>query len=182
MNKVIWRDIAGYDGDYKVSNQGNVKSLKGGKEMIMRQYLSHNGYYQIRLSKNSIPKGHRMHRLIASAFIPNPLGKAEVNHIDGDKGNNSLGNLEWATRSENIVHAVKIGLRKTKKVAQICKKTKEILKVWPSAQEATRKLGISRNIPEVCTGKHKTCGGFIWRHYYRVPFAVSEPDSWEPRP
>ncbi|HRF71094.1 MAG TPA: NUMOD4 motif-containing HNH endonuclease [Candidatus Pelethenecus sp.] len=111
MELEIWKDIKGYEGLYQISNLGNVKSL-GNKsnhkeEILMKQNLNFNGYLYIGLRSNSKRKIFRVHRLVAEAFIPNPLGKEEVNHINCNKTDNRACNLEWNTRQENQSHAEK---------------------------------------------------------------------------
>lgn len=91
----IWKEIDGFDGYYMVSNLGNVKSLKYGKERILRQNIASNGYENVILCANNIRKGFTVHRLVAMAFIPNPDNYPDINHIDEDKTNNCANNLEW---------------------------------------------------------------------------------------
>ena len=108
MSEEIWRDIAGYEGLYQVSNCGRVKSFyRGGR--ILKQSLKR-GYMFVELYLNTNGKIHIVHRLVAQAFIPNPLNKLEVNHINGIKTDNRVENLEWVTRSENEQHAYDTGL------------------------------------------------------------------------
>jgi hypothetical protein len=84
-----------------------------GREIILKQKIRSRGYYTIRISENSKRKQLKVHRLVAQAFIPNPLNKPCVNHIDGNKLNNSITNLEWCTYKENYDHAITTGLMKT---------------------------------------------------------------------
>ena len=106
--KEIWKPIKGYENRYSVSNFGNVKNNKSGRTVT--PYLTEKGYVRVRLSNEDGIKNVRVHRLVADAFIPNPLKKDQVNHIDGDKTNNCSGNLEWVTCKENIHHAFNTGL------------------------------------------------------------------------
>ena len=117
----IWKDINGYEGSYQVSSTGKVKSLPkswvSGKGVVKNNsekelsLANSNGYKLVQLSF-PIRKLHRVHRLVAEAFISNPANLPEVNHIDGDKSNNAVWNLEWCSKSENQKHSVRIGLKK----------------------------------------------------------------------
>jgi hypothetical protein len=90
---------------YEVSNFGRVRSKKRKEIYIMNQRVSDNGYKQVWISDSGKSYNRTVHRLVAKAFIPNTFNKPEVNHIDGDKTNNHISNLEWATRKENENHA-----------------------------------------------------------------------------
>lgn len=105
----VWREIEGFPG-YKVSDQGRVKSLKYGKERILKLELSHKGYYRAALTIEGKTKKVSVHRLVAQAFIPNPLGLPEVNHLKGIKTDNRASELEWSTTEDNQKHAVETGL------------------------------------------------------------------------
>ena len=105
----MYKNVIGYEGVYQVSECGDVKRI--GKDKILKPQLS-KGYFKLELCKNSMRKNHNIHRLVALAFIPNPLNKEQVNHIDGNKLNNNVSNLEWATAKENMKHAWNNGLMK----------------------------------------------------------------------
>ena len=115
----IWKDIIGYENLYQVSNLGNVKSLcfgarnkrKSNITRLLKTNSNNFGYLKVELYKDGKSKIKYVHRLVAEAFIPNPDQKPQVNHIDGNKANNTLSNLEWVTSSENLSHACKTGLR-----------------------------------------------------------------------
>lgn len=123
----VWKDIKGLEGKYQISNLGRVKSLKrltkykdsevrSHKERILKGGTTIWGYKVFQLCKGEGKKTYvrkSCHRLVAEAFIPNPKNKKTINHKDGDKLNNCLENLEWATYSENIQHAYDEGLKKT---------------------------------------------------------------------
>ena len=118
MENEIWKDVIGYEGLYQVSNLGNVKRV-GSFRGVNKKYLNNynlipmdngKGYLRIKLTKNNKSKRVMLHRIIAEAFVPNKLNKPVVNHINGNKKDNSLINLEWCTQSENCLHAVKIGI------------------------------------------------------------------------
>lgn len=104
----IWRDILGYEGLYKISNYGRVKSLYHNRIVKGGKYP--NGYKYVALSKDHVKHPILIHRLVAIAFINNPDSLPVVNHIDGNKQNNQVNNLEWVTQSDNLKHAVNTGL------------------------------------------------------------------------
>ncbi len=117
-----WKDIVGFEGYYQISNLGRLKSLpkmyqgKYRGEYIMKLFNDKQGYLytMLNITKTRKRKHVLIHRLVAIAFIINNENKREVNHIDGVKNNNIVSNLEWNTRSENQVHAFKLGLDKPK--------------------------------------------------------------------
>ena len=106
--KEIWKPIENYE-QYSISNLGNVYSSK--RNRILKPTNTTKGYVQVHLSKNGNVVNAPIHRLVAKAFIANPFNKPQVNHIDGDKHNNRVENLEWRTNSENQKHAIKLGLK-----------------------------------------------------------------------
>lgn len=121
----IWKPVVGYENRYLISNKGNLKSLGGFwinkkgtivkfNPRIMKQFNTQ-GYLYSNLCNGIKQTPKKIHRLVADAFIPNPENKRNINHIDGNKSNNNLENLEWATHSENLIHAYKLGLHKPKK-------------------------------------------------------------------
>ncbi len=114
-----WKAIAECNGEYYISNHGQVKSLRFGKGKIMKPYLTTKGYFRIGILVNGKQKMYKIHRLVANAFIENPCNKSTVNHKDGDKTNNHMNNLEWATQKENLQHAWRTGLFDTTRLAVI---------------------------------------------------------------
>lgn len=109
----IWKDVVGYEGMYEVSNKGRVRSLdrkdiRGRR--VKGKYLKYKKTSRGYLSLQLCGKDCLIHRLVAKAFIPNPENKPQVNHIDGDKSNNNVENLEWCTSSENNKHRYRYGL------------------------------------------------------------------------
>lgn len=114
MSKEIFlplKDVVECGDNYEVSNYGNVRNLKTGRIMKAHKCGNGVGYLQVVLSLNGEKKHITIHRLVALAFLPNPYNKREVNHKDGNKRNNLLSNLEWATSRENSVHAVETKLQ-----------------------------------------------------------------------
>lgn len=118
--KETWCDVFGYEGLYQVSNLGRVKALekridsgkchRTWKEHFLAFAIDRKGYFRVSLSKNGCSKTYKVHRLVAEAFIPNPNLLPQVNHIDGNKENNVVDNLEWCSQSENMLHAYAHGL------------------------------------------------------------------------
>lgn len=175
-----WCDIEGFKGLYQVSDLGRVKSLdrviidKNGisyrnKSQILKPWNDGNGYMIVDLRKEGLRKTAKVHRLVAEAFIPNTLEKPQVNHIDGNKENNCLTNLEWCTSSENIKHAFKTGLmkvrensgRKKEPVLQI--KNGKVINQFSTLSEAERVTKTSRqNIRSVLNGKRKSANKCQW--------------------
>lgn len=118
--KEIWKNIKDYP-NYQISNLGRVKALKFysnihkkyyDRELILKEKINRFGYKFVGLSNKSGRKNKAVHRLVAEAFIPNQNDMPEVNHIDGNKQNNCVNNLEWCSRRENVLHSYKLGLKK----------------------------------------------------------------------
>jgi len=177
----IWKDIKDYEGLYQTSNLGRIKSLNYKKGRILKQRKNAKGYMTVCLCKNGIKKLCFVHRLVAEAFVPNPKNKPEVNHKWGIKTDNRASELEWNTRSENELHAYRMGLTKPSQkqkeaVRQYCKNnySKKVfqydlqgnfIKEWASAVEAATQLHINRgNISCCCRNERKTAGGFKWKY------------------
>lgn len=182
MQEEIWKDIAGYEGKYQVSNFGRVKRLskvvrsRGGFRTLTTKLLSpqtnkkKNFYYFIRLYKNGISKPFFIHRLVANAFIPNPQKLPQVNHKDGDKRNNVVENLEWCTASENVRHAFNNGFatptishyRGVKAFRLI---DNSFVGEFKSQHEAAKVLKL--NVAHICSVLHKRCehtGGYYFEY------------------
>ena len=166
--KEIWKDIPGYKG-YQISNFGNVRSLprntnnQYNKGLIKKPNI-HHGYCRMQLISDGVKKWFFVHRLVAEEFIPNPNNLPQVNHIDGNKQNNNVNNLEWCSSQENINHALKNNLFKATRVIQYDKQ-RNYIKTWDSIIKASRTLNIHKNgIQDCCKGRKKTAGGYIWRY------------------
>ncbi len=172
--KEVWKDVVGYEGLYQISNTGKLKRVERGKENILQGKKDKDGYICVILSRNQNKKFYRLHRLIAEAFIPNPLNKPEVNHKDRNKQNNVVDlddlqgettNLEWVTPAENVKHCFLTGKNIYKR--QVLQYTKDMRYVscWGSIREASQRLKISENnISSCCSGRLKTAGGYIWKY------------------
>ena len=178
--KEIWKDIINYEGLYQVSNKGRIKSLnyKNTQQIkILKQYKSTTGYLRTCLCKNGIVKFFSIHRLVAQAFIDNRNDLLEVNHIDGDKQNNNINNLEWCTRSENNIHAIKNNLRKSKRgkdnpnskiIYQKDMQTGQILNIFYGTGDIKRKTKFhdTSSISKCCryVKNYKTAYGYKWEY------------------
>ena len=155
--KDIVRDVVGYEGLYKVDIFGNVTRVKDGKEVS--QQINQFGYANVSLRKNGKQKQHKLHRVIAEAFIPNPYNKPQVNHIDGNKLHNVVWNLEWSTAKENINHSIKTNLRFIKKVEIV-----ETGKIYDSVTECANDIGGSYgNIYHCLKGRRQTHKNYHFR-------------------
>lgn len=174
--KEEWKDIVGFEGLYQISNMGRVKSLnyrKTGREKIRKACKNSDGYLYLCLYKNNKAKYYTIHILVAQAFIPNPYNLPQINHIDENKENNHVDNLEWITCKENINHGThnkrsaenrRNDPKRSKPVIAIDKVTGLIVE-FPSAREAERVLRIDQSsITKCCKGRLKSTGGFAW--YY----------------
>jgi hypothetical protein len=161
LQNEIWKTVkmnnTEFD-NYFVSNLGRFKNSKG---VIMTNYKPHHsGYIYVRVNRDK----YGLHRLVASTFIDNIENKPVVNHIDGNKTNNSVTNLEWVTVKENNQHNHNAGLIKcfTRKIAQYDLQLNK-LKEFNSIVQAERELHIT-TIKKVLHNKQKTAGGFIWKY------------------
>ena len=167
----------------KLYQEKNIKKI--GRKFFIKEYISTGslikvGYRIVTLSKKGTHHKKYIHRLVAEAFISNPYNKKYVNHIDGNKQNNRIDNLEWCTASENNLHAFKTGLKKVTEKQRIqaskngkiyCSKNViqydlngNFIKEWNSLSEASRILNVNRgNIGTCCRLKKGTAGGYIWK-------------------
>lgn len=176
-----WKDIPGYEGSYQVNNYGNVRSLNynnNGKTKNISQHKHKTGYLTVILCKNSEKKTKNVHRLVALSFLPNPNNYPCVNHIDGNKENNNVENLEWCTHKQNTAHAIKCGLRNQKFMLGVTgaknKLSKKIVQYdlqgnivnrWDCISDAARFYGVRPgNINNCLRGRNKTYKGYIWRY------------------
>lgn len=178
----IWKDISGYEGLYQVSNTGKIKTLEKKcwnkysfitrTERILKQNNS-KGYNFVRLYKNKKAKNFTIHKLVALTFLSNEFHYKEINHIDGNKLNNCVNNLEWCSKSHNIRHAFIMGLNKARKGNKNEKSIKIIqydknmnkIKLWDCISDVERKLNINHSSIIRCAKyKQETAGGYRWRY------------------
>jgi len=107
----IFKTIPGFKGRYKASKRGQILSCAPQKgERIISQRPNKDGYYTVTIGTKGRRKALRVYRAVAETYIPNPENKPEINHIDGNKTNNNVSNLEWCTHKENVMHAIATGL------------------------------------------------------------------------
>ena len=171
-----WKEIQGHP-NYEVSDAGRVRSKT--KKVVTKAGWSFTSegrvlkpwfatYLTVQLTNN---QRCTVHRLVAMAFIDNPECKREVNHIDGNKRNNVVSNLEWVTRSENHTHAYYNNLRAdNKQVAQLDKETLVPLAYFRTMREAARETGVNYDAIAHCVrGDFKTAGGFKWKRVTTIP-------------
>lgn len=188
MEEEIWKDIEGYEGIYQVSSLGKIKSFRNnrysvfkekGKYKILKGTKSKNGYRLVTLINKFGNANYRLvHRLVAQAFIPNPLNKRDVDHINTIRSDNRASNLRWATRRENCMNPItyyRICLDRKKRakfgrnsptarpIYQYDKNMK-LIGSYISAREASEKTGIKMSkISHAARGEQTQAGGFIWR-------------------
>ena len=152
--------------EYFITKEGRIYSKlkeKGLREL--RPHVNNRGYMVITIRK----KCYKIHRLVAENFLPKIDGKPVVNHIDGDKLNNNVNNLEWCTQSENVQHAWNNGLNSRTREALYkkvyCILDGKIIAEYDSIKEAEEKNPKAKgHIAACCRGKRKTAGGYIWEY------------------
>lgn len=167
--KEVWKDIEGYEGLYQVSNFGRVKSSYTNRFLKGRK--SPQGYLLVNLCKNNIASGKTIHRLVAQAFIPNSENKPQVNHIDEDKTNNMVSNLEWMTSKENLNHGTRNeragkAISKSNSIPIIATniKTGESREFY-GINECARQLGLHhQSIYKCLKGKLRQTGGYTVKY------------------
>lgn len=154
-------DIKGYEGIYAITSCGKVWSYK--RKKFLNPIRNQKGYERVFLSTNKGGKNFPIHKLVATAYIPNPNNFPQINHKDENKENNSVNNLEWCTNKYNSNYGtrnIRMARAKWRKVLCI-----ELNRIFDSEKqaEAELKIGVSR-ISECCSGKNKTAGGYHWKY------------------
>lgn len=164
-----WRPVVGYEGLYEVSNLCRLRRIK-----IIEPTKKKHGYMQVSLvNKNGVRKSFRLHRIVAAAFVPNPEGKPQVNHIDENPENNRAVNLEWATAEENTNYGSRTARAAAKNgsktpVLQIDPVTLKVLAEYPGQSAAAKETGIAVSCINACLrGKQKHAGGYLWEYKYK---------------
>ena len=190
--KEIWKDIEGYEGSYKVSNMGRVRSIPHetpygirGIDHILPQYGNGHGYMAVVLWKRNKSKRCYVHRLVASAFIPNPDNYPQVNHKNEDKSNNNVSNLEWCTCNynnnyNNLRERVRQIYRSNGNCRAIDLYTKDgkFLKTYESASDVIKDGFVRRAVYNVCTHKNRTHNGFVFCFHGEIPISgFQKPDK-----
>lgn len=164
MSSEIWKPIQEVNCLHEVSNLGNVRNTK--TRQILKPSIHHGGYFYVTIGSRKTKRVCvSVHRLVAKHFCSGYKEGLVVNHIDGNKANNTASNLEWVSQSENMLHAFKTGLAKPH--PEVHEKSVLCIETgiqYKSTKEASRITGISQgNISEVCNGKRNHAGGYTWK-------------------
>ena len=160
----VWKNIKDYENLYAISNYGKIRSCISNK--VLKPVKMNTGYYRISLCKNKNKREFYIHRLVAQHFLNNNKNLTEVNHIDGNKSNNCVTNLEWCNRKYNIEHSIKIlGNKFGKRRPVQCLETNRI---FSSLTEASKYY--NKSTSNLCsllkgTSKSKTYAGYHWKYY-----------------
>jgi hypothetical protein len=160
----IWKDVDGYEHLYQVSNTGKIRN----KSKQLSPTICSDGYARVILSKHGVRKIHYVHRMVATAFLPNDSVLPVVNHKDQDRSNNSVDNLEWCEQRYNATYADAVQKR-SRAVQMIDPNTNIVLKTFYGVREAARETGLHfPNIIQACNGIYRTSGGYKWRYAKEV--------------
>jgi len=178
----IWKDVPGYEGLYQISNLGNVLSLNyrnHGYSQVLVPKRNNSGRLWVELYGHRKRKPCLIHRLVATAFIPNPNGYPQINHKDENPTNNRVDNLEWCTGDYNIRYYLERHrgqLGKNRKATdgygkRLCLAVEQLtlegrlVRLWDNSRQVFCELGFSDwSVSECCRGNRKTAYGYIWRY------------------
>ena len=170
--KEQWKDIPDYKGLYQISNLGRVKSFRQSskygcqKEYILKPAIANNGYAQVTLYDNTKKRKFLVHRLVATAFIPNPSNFPQINHKDENRLNNSIENLEWCTAEYNNAYGT-ARIRATDTLSKPIEQVDiygRVVAVYRSARIASELLNYSLPAIRTAIKKHSQTQGFYWRY------------------
>lgn len=172
----IWKPIEGTKGYIEVSNKGRVRSLLSGSPRVIKTQKDQKGYHRFRVTIDREKLSFKLHREVAKAFIDNPDALPQVNHKDGNKDHNDVGNLEWVTNRENAHHALSNGLwdsviegarmeneRRKKPILAYRLEGYPCTRYYESISEAERSIG-SRHICDVLKGKRTHVKGWTFEY------------------
>lgn len=203
----VWEGVIGYEGLYEVSTLGRIRRTADSRSELLSPHLHRFLYGRVKgeypavgLSKNGKVKERAVHILVALAFVPNPYNKPIVNHLDGDKMNPLASNLEWATISENTLHAIRMGLivnpeknfgiiarpyelnGRARKVYQY-DYNGNFIKEWGCIKKASDFLGVSETVVRAAAnGEQNHAGGFVWSFEDKFPGFEANPNNGIPQP
>lgn len=179
----IWKPVKGYEDFYEVSSQGRIRSLdrvthfKDGRKrkfhgkILEINTVNNSGYLTVGLHDNGKQKTFLVHRIVAEAFVDNPLSLDEVNHIDQNKCNNRADNLEWCTHEENVNHGDEIergAIKQRRKFRQL-DLNGNLIKIWNGFKQMQRETGFQRkSVYDCCIGKRDSYKGFKWEYEVTV--------------
>lgn len=170
----MWKDVKGFEGLYQISDMAEIRRV--GTNRLLKLHKSKVGYLSIALCKDGKKHYLWVHRLLAQAFIPNPENKPQVNHINGNKSDCRIENLEWVSISENHIHAYKTGLQDGVKCSKHLRKAIRCVEsgvVYESIADAARKIGaFMQNVSKACISG-TTCKGLHFEFVGGIKCRVS---------
>ena len=175
----IWKDIEGYEGEYQISNYSRVKSFKWGFPKILKPELC-GVYLAVHLLLNGKPQHFSVHVLAARAFIPNPENKPLVNHVDGNKLNCHISNLQWVTPAENLEHAIRTGLKKQPQGLddpRAVLKENQVLEILDTCVPGDKEFGIAALARKFGVGESTIRRVVQGKSYKNVPRDVDKSDE-----
>ena len=175
----VWKPVRGYEKYYEVSNLGRIKStdrltvFKDGRKrtfygkVLTIRTVNNSGYLTVGLHDSGKTRTFLVHRIVAEAFIDNPDGMVEVNHIDQNKLNNSAANLEGCTHRENVNHGDEIerGAKKQRRAFKQLDRDGNLIKVWQGFKQMQRETGYQRaSVYRCCIGQRESYQGYKWEY------------------